>query len=240
MAKEKAQGWLLFQWALKCAPHLVPEQWRNDDMPDKIPMYAVSIEPGVREEAVQVLYRTVRDFPQLRFEVMRGMANFILRIPDDYPLLINTSLGRLVQLLQAWRTCLHDEKHVETLSSEEPNRPRVVSRSSTASRSEQSSAFDPSGMDAVGLIFLCSVDVQIRYTALELLRSVRELQNDITRLTSKDQEVTKLQMEVGTPFVIDVFEETGVSLLLIFHVRTGVFWHRSSLFGLICAVSTQG
>jgi hypothetical protein len=63
-------------------------------------------------------------------------------------------------------------------------------------------------MDAVGLIFLCSVDVQIRRTALELLRCVRALQNDITRFSTKEASVQ------APTFVIDVFEETGVRIKL--------------------------
>ena len=174
-------------------------------------MYAISIEPGVREEAVQVLYRTVRDLPQSRFAVMRGMANFILRIPDDYPLLIHTSLGRLVQLLHAWRACLAEEASSNVDQSKGNSKPGVGSKGRSTSSTTlglvdgERSNFDPSGMDAVGLIFLCSVDVQIRRTALELLRCVRALQNDINRYAMKDTTANP------PSFVIDVFEETGVS-----------------------------
>jgi hypothetical protein len=98
VTKERTQGWIVFRWALKCVPHLIPEQWRDNKMTEIIPVYAISIEPGVREEAVQVLFRTVRDLPQSRFAVMRGMANFILRISDEYPALISTSLALLVRV----------------------------------------------------------------------------------------------------------------------------------------------
>ncbi|KAL2624356.1 hypothetical protein R1flu_008601 [Riccia fluitans] len=213
LTKEKSQGWLVFRWALKCVPHLIPEQWRAEKLTEIIPVYAISIEPGVREEAVQVLFRTVRDLPQSRFAVMRGMANFILRIPDDFPLLIHTSLGRLVQLLHSWRACLAEENN----SAESGG---VLRRSKDAGSifssqrpyEETSAAFDPSGMDAVGLIFLCSVDLQIRHTAVELLRCVRALQNDITRLSLKE-DYGKSRMEPEPTFVIDVFEETGEDIV---------------------------
>ena len=204
--KEKSQGWLVFRWALKCVPHLIPEQWQAEKLTEIIPVYAISVDTGVREEAIQVLFRTVRDLPQSRFAVMRGMANFILRIPDEYNLLIHSSLGRLVQLLHSWRQCLAEEASSQ-FSSKKPGKAGHVSTSSAMSGfgDGERSNFDPSGMDAVGLIFLCSVDVHIRRTALELLRCVRDLQNDIIRYTPKDT--------TGNPpsFVIDVFEETGVS-----------------------------
>ena len=173
-------------------------------------MYAISVEPGVREEAIQVLFRTVRDLPQSRFAVMRGMANFILRIPDDYTLLIHTSLSRLVQLLHSWRACLADESSQDKGQSNlgksgQGSTARSASSTAFGLVDAESSNFDPSGMDAVGLIFLCSVDVQIRHTALELLRCVRALQNDINHFGTNNAP--------GHPptFVIDVFEETGVS-----------------------------
>ncbi|XP_024526381.1 cell morphogenesis protein PAG1 isoform X1 [Selaginella moellendorffii] len=197
LSKEKPQGWLVFRWALKCVPHLIPEQWRNDRMTEIIPVYAISVEPGVREEAVQVLFRTVRDLPQSRFAVMRGMANFIFRLPDDFPILIRISLDRLVQLLSSWRVSL-----LEELSDSKDN---YNKSSRHAAPSE--ARFHPSGLDAVGLIFLCSVDVQIRHTALELLRAVRALYNDLSRMSSKEK--NNKRPHPDHTYVIDVFEEAG-------------------------------
>ncbi|XP_024392551.1 uncharacterized protein [Physcomitrium patens] len=206
--KEKSQGWLVFRWALKCVPHLIPEQWQAEKLTEIIPQYAISVDTGVREEAIQVLFRTVRDLPQSRFAVMRGMANFILRIPDDYNLLIHSSLGRLVQLLHAWRACLAEESSSQFSSRKTGNAGHLSTPSTLSGFSDgERSNFDPSGMDAVGLIFLCSVDVHIRRTALEVLRCVRDLQNDINRYASKDTTGN------SPSFVIDVFEETGEDIV---------------------------
>ena len=207
--KEKQQGWMVFKWALKCLPNLIPEIWRNDKMTEILPAYGISIEPGVREEAVQVLFRTVRALPYSRPAVMKGMANFILQLPDEFPLLIHTSLVRLVQLMQAWQACLADEsmygdhKNMKYMKGSQ----ELNYRASPYRPPGNSSKFSPHGMDAIGLIFLCSVDVQTRYTALELLRRVRALQNDIRRYSKRKSDFEELQ----PTFVIDVFEEAGVS-----------------------------
>ena len=71
--------------------------------------------------------------------------------------------------------------------------------------------FDPSGMDAVGLIFLCSADAKIRRTALELLRNVRALQRDLGRLFGGGGGDGGREDDIGTTYVIDIMEETGVS-----------------------------
>lgn len=211
LTKEKAQGWLVFRWALKCIPHLIQDIGQSDKMTEIIPVYGISIEPGVREEAIQVLFRTVRYLPHSRFAVMKGMANFILRLPDEFPLLIHNSLGRLVQLMHSWRACLAEEslsydgknvKHANKLS-------EAVYMSSPARRFGETNEFRASGMDAIGLIFLCSVDVQIRHTALELLRCVRALQNDTRTYSLNEHGDKKLRNESEPTFVIDVFEETG-------------------------------
>ncbi|KAI5056545.1 hypothetical protein GOP47_0028363 [Adiantum capillus-veneris] len=211
MTKEKQQGWMVFIWALKCVPKLIPEIWRNDKMTEILPAYGISREPGVREEAVQVLFRTVRALPYSRPAVMKGMANFILQLPDDYPLLIHTSLVRLVQLLHSWRNCLAEESiYVEKRNSRSAKGSGELNfRSSPFRTNGASNKFSPHGMDAIGLIFLCSVDVQTRLTALELLRCVRALQSDIRWYSKRKSDFEELQ----PTFVIDVFEEAGEDIV---------------------------
>lgn len=211
MTKEKQQGWMVFIWALKCVPNLIPEIWRNDRMTEILPAYGISREPGVREEAVQVLFRTVRALPYSRPAVMKGMANFILQLPDDYPLLIHTSLVRLVQLLHAWRNCLAEESlFVEKRNTKSAKGSGELNFRSTPFRSNATSnKFSPHGMDAIGLIFLCSVDFQTRLTALELLRCVRALQSDIKYYSKRKSDFEELQ----PTFVIDVFEEAGEDIV---------------------------
>ncbi|KAA8547862.1 hypothetical protein F0562_004291 [Nyssa sinensis] len=177
--KDKSQGYL-FRSVLKCIPYLIEEVGRSDKITEIIPQHGISIDPGVREEAVQVLNRIVRCLPHRRFAVMRGMANFILRLPDEFPLLIQTSLGRLLELMRFWRACLSDD------------------------------GFRTWGSRyAVGLIFLSSVDSQIRHTALELLRCVRALRNDIRDLSIHERSDHIVKIEAEPIFIIDVLEENG-------------------------------
>ncbi|KAI3888315.1 hypothetical protein MKX03_035856 [Papaver bracteatum] len=209
--KEKSQGHL-FRSVLKCIPYLIEEVGRSDKITEIIPQHGISIDPGVREEAVQVLNRILRYIPQRRFAVMKGMASFIIRLPDEFPLLIQTSLGRLVELMRFWRACLSDERLEhdsvfqntkgaiqgnETICRPPPNNPQTG----------EAVEFRASEMDAVGLIFLSSVDIQIRHTALELLRCVRALKNDITNFSVNARSDFRLRVEAEPIFVIDVLEE---------------------------------
>lgn len=141
----------------------------------------LTIDPGVREEAVQVLNRIVRYLPHRRFAVMKGMANFILRLPDEFPLLIQTSLGRLLELMRFWRACQADDKIARRVQRNEGF------KKSSFYQSGEAIEFRSSEIEAVGLIFLGSVDSQIRHTALELLRCVRALRNDIRELSLHDR-----------------------------------------------------
>ncbi|XP_065854824.1 uncharacterized protein [Euphorbia lathyris] len=207
VTKEKSQGYL-FRSVLKCIPYLIEEVGRSDKITEIIPQHGISIDPGVREEAVQVLNRIVRYLPHRRFAVMRGMANFVLRLPDEFPLLIQTSLGRLLELMRFWRACLLDDK----LESSTDDSKRGVQRTAGFKKSSFHPTdvidFRASEIDAVGLIFLSSVDSQIRHTALELLRCVRALRNDIHDLTFRGQ-ADHLRLEPEPIFVIDVLEEHG-------------------------------
>ncbi|KAK4602780.1 hypothetical protein RGQ29_011684 [Quercus rubra] len=208
VTKEKSQGHL-FRSVLKCIPYLIEEVGRSDKITEIIPQHGISIDPGVREEAVQVLNRIVRYLPHRRFAVMKGMANFVLRLPDEFPLLISTSLGRLLELMRFWRACLLDDrleydaqdaKHVEHVNQLAKKPPFHQS---------EAIEFRASEINAVGLIFLSSVDSQIRHTALELLRCVRALRNDIRDLTLREQPDHSLKYDAEPIFVIDVLEEHG-------------------------------
>jgi hypothetical protein len=207
VTKEKSQGYL-FRSVLKCIPYLIEEVGRSDKITEIIPQHGISIDPGVREEAVQVLNRIVRYLPHRRFAVMRGMANFVLRLPDEFPLLIQTSLGRLLELMRFWRACLSDNK----LDSDPPDIKRVLRiggfKKSSFHQAGEAIEFRVSEIDAIGLIFLSSVDSQIRHTALELLRCVRALRNDIRNYIIFERS-DQMKNEAEPIFAIDVLEENG-------------------------------
>lgn len=209
VTKEKSQGYL-FRSVLKCIPYLIEEVGRSDKITEIIPQHGISIDPGVREEAVQVLNRIVRYLPHRRFAVARGMANFILRLPDEFPLLIQTSLGRLLELMRFWRACLIDDRlECDADDAKQVGRENEGFRKPTFRLSGDLNEFRASEIDAVGLIFLSSVDSQIRHTALELLRCVRALRNDIRCLTICAQPDHSLKYEAEPIFIIDVLEEHG-------------------------------
>ncbi|KAG8384559.1 hypothetical protein BUALT_Bualt04G0130400 [Buddleja alternifolia] len=207
ITKEKSQGYL-FRSVLKCIPYLIEEVGRSDKITEIIPQHGISIDPGVREEAVQVLNRIVRYLPHRRFAVMRGMANFILRLPDEFPLLIQTTLGRLLELMRFWRACLSDDNLEHDAQLKRIQRTEGLKRSSFH-ESQEAVEFRASEIDAVGLIFLSSVDSQIRHTALELLRCVRSLRHDIRELSMRERPDHILKYEAEPIFIIDVLEENG-------------------------------
>lgn len=214
VTKEKSQGHL-FRSVLKCIPYLIEEVGRSDKITEIIPQHGISIDPGVREEAVQVLNRIVRYLPHRRFAVMRGMANFIVRLPDEYPLLIQTSLGRLLELMRFWRACLVDDKVEYSTEDAKHVGPKNEGFKKPSFRQPgEIVEFRASEIDAVGLIFLSSVDSQIRHTALELLRCVRALRNDIRDLTIQEQPDHSLRNEPEPIYIIDVLEEHGVGYTL--------------------------
>ncbi|KAF5206548.1 furry-like protein [Thalictrum thalictroides] len=227
VTKEKSQGYL-FRSVLECIPYLIEEVGRSDKITEIIPQHGISIDPGVREEAVQVLNRIVRYLPHRRFAVMRGMANFILRLPDEFPLLIQTSLGRLVELMRFWRDCLPDERL--ELDGQDAKRVRAGSETpqklSTFHPSLEAIEFRTSEIDAVGLIFLSSMDIQIRHTALELLRCVRALRNDIREFSVNVRSDYKLKNEADPIFIIDVLEENGDDIV------QSCYWDSCRLYDL--------
>ncbi|XP_047316746.1 protein furry homolog-like isoform X2 [Impatiens glandulifera] len=210
VTREKSQGYL-FHSVLKCIPYLIEEVGRSDKITEIIPQHGISIDPGVREEAVQVLNRIVKYLPHRRFAVMRGMANFILRLPDEYPLLIQTSLGRLLELMRFWRSCLLEDRLEKDAQETKPKHMQKVDafRRSSFHHSGEAIEFRTLEIDAVGLIFLSSVDSQIRHTALELLRCVRALRNDIREFSMNGRCDNIIRHEAEPILIIDVLEENG-------------------------------
>ncbi|KAL4318706.1 hypothetical protein GQ457_18G021950 [Hibiscus cannabinus] len=221
VTKEKSQGYL-FRSALKCVPYLIEEVGRNDKITEIIPQHGISIDPGVREEAVQALNRIVRYLPHRRFAVIRGMANFILRLPDDFPLLIQTSLVRLLDLMRFWRACLIDDRlEQDVLDAKRTVQHNCGFKKSSFHQQGEALEFRASEIDAVGLIFLSSVDTQIRHTALELLRCARALRNDIQNLSNVDVLDQSRRYEVEPIFIIDVLEEHGDDIVQSCYWDTG-------------------
>lgn len=208
VTKEKSQVYL-FRSVLKCIPYLIEEVGRSDKITEIIPQHGISNDPGVREEAVQVLNRIVRYLPHRRFAVMRGMANFILRLPDEFPLLIQTSLGRLLELMRFWRACLSDDRIEHDAMDVKRLQRNGGLKKSSFRQPQEAIEFRASEIDAVGLIFLSSVDSQIRHTALELLRCVRALRNDINDSSLHERSDYSLKIEAEPIFIIDVLEENG-------------------------------
>ncbi|CAI9752774.1 unnamed protein product [Fraxinus pennsylvanica] len=208
VTKEKSQGYL-FRSVLKCIPYLIEEVGRSDKITEIVPRHGISIDPGVREEAVQVLKRIVRYLPNRRFAVMRGMANFIVHLPDEFPLLIKTSLKRLLELMHFWRECLSDGKVEIDVSDTKRVQRNEAFRKSSFHQPQEAIEFRASEIDSVGLIFLSSVDSQIRRTALELLLCVRALRNDIRERSMNERPEHIFKNEAEPIFIIDVLEENG-------------------------------
>lgn len=136
------------------------------------------------------------------------MANFILRLPDEFPLLIQTSLGRLLELLRFWKACLSDDNIENDVSDTKKGQKKQGFKRSSFHQGEPIE-YRASEIDAVGLIFLSSADSQIRHTALELLRCVRALRNDIRNLSLYERS-DLIKDEAEPIFIIDVLEENGV------------------------------
>ncbi|KAD7479458.1 hypothetical protein E3N88_02594 [Mikania micrantha] len=204
ITKEKSQG-CLFRSVLKCIPSLIKDVGRSDRITEIIPQHGISIDHGVREEALQVLSRIVRYHPDRRFSVVRGMMNFILRLPDEFPLLIQTTLGHLLYLLRLWRSCLLDENIKHDAPHAKYVQINLRSKKSSFNH-EEPIEFHASDIDAVGLIFLSSTDGQIRHTALELLRCVRDIRNDIQNCLLCDK--VDIDKDAAEPILmVDVYEE---------------------------------
>ncbi|KAL8137973.1 hypothetical protein V2J09_003974 [Rumex salicifolius] len=208
VVKEKSQAYL-FRSALKCIPELIEEVGRNDKISEITPQHEISIDAGVREEAVQVLNRMVKSRPHRRFPFIRGVANFVLRLPDDFPHHIQTSLGRLLELMCFWRVCLFEER----LEFDAIKDDRGIRKPSVHQSGEAVDLCVPE-IESVGLVFLCSVDSQIRYTAIELLRCIRALKNDIREYALRESEDCNLKIEADPIFIIDILEEHGDDIVL--------------------------
>ncbi|KAK4740478.1 hypothetical protein SAY87_032410 [Trapa incisa] len=222
VTKDKAQG-SLFTWVLKCIPHLIEEVGRNDKITEIIPQHGISIDPGVREEAVQVLNRIMRHLPHRRYAVIKGMAKFIMRLPDEFPLLIRTSLGRLLELMRFWQVCLSDNRHeLCTKNMEGANGEFERHKLHSFLQPSEIINFQASEIDAVGLVFLSSADSQIRHIALELLRCVRALRYVISNPCMSYQDGDYFIKEDLPIFTIDVLEEHGDEIVQSCYWNSGL------------------
>ncbi|CAD6248814.1 unnamed protein product [Miscanthus lutarioriparius] len=173
-----------------------------------------TIDNVTKDKSQGSLFRSVlKCIPYLIEEV--GRNDKMTEIIPQHGISIDpASLGRLVELMRLWRVCLSEEALVKDM--QYGRRSSIggdALQRSPFHRSRDVSEFRASEMDAVGLVFLSSADVQIRLTALELLRCVRALQNDLRDYSANELGDNKLKLEPEPIFIIDIIEENGEDLV---------------------------
>eukprot|EP00898_Chlorokybus_atmophyticus_P003403 jgi/Chlat1/4063/Chrsp26S04002 len=219
--REKLHGLATFKWALRCVPNLVPDQWRSYKLCQVIPSYTISLDQGIRNEALLVLYRVMQRQPKGRGHVLQGMASFVVQPRlDEFPHIIHATVFHMVGFLRLWYACLQNRTGGATGSDTRTTiQPVTPSAASTADgvesdrqvvkiAADEVGELDTTKLEAVGLVFLCSPDWRIRRAALELLQWIRVLQIALSSDGAKVQ-----VSDVPQTFVIDVLEESGADIL---------------------------
>ncbi|XP_068703466.1 protein furry homolog-like isoform X2 [Montipora foliosa] len=163
----------LFRTCIAAIPRCIPEGMTKMELVDLLCRVTVHMDEELRGLALSSLQSFVLNFSDWRESTILGFINVILReIQDNLPLLLDSALRMLLQLLGQWKTALlagsgdvqvGQDLQLELSAHNLPNE-KEVDRMTVLH-----------GVEGFALVMLCSIHPVIRKLALLVLKEVRIL-----------------------------------------------------------------
>ncbi|XP_038055333.1 protein furry homolog-like isoform X2 [Patiria miniata] len=161
MTSERRPKIELFRTCVAAIPRIIPDGMSRKDLLELLTRLTVHRDDELRGLAFTSLQNMVLDLPGWRDELLNCFINFILRdITDTFPLILESALKMLLQLLSQWRTAVQSKEEKGPVKSPYERNPHA-SILNTA--------------EGFALVFLCSCRPLVRRLSYFLLKEVRAL-----------------------------------------------------------------
>eukprot|EP01087_Luapelamoeba_hula_P008915 TRINITY_DN2269_c1_g1_i10.p1 TRINITY_DN2269_c1_g1~~TRINITY_DN2269_c1_g1_i10.p1 ORF type:complete len:2503 (-),score=428.99 TRINITY_DN2269_c1_g1_i10:100-7608(-) len=241
LQKEKL-GIKLLRSVFSCMPMCLPTKLSTSKFLDILARYLIHLDQELREQVNHVFVRLMEQCPNLRSDVIHAVANVPLGLLPDtsYKVLLHVVLGKFSSLLHLWS---HKFKNDDDMNEDEDIIiPAVVAENNRSSlkagdpkmevapvyRSEMQSEldFNPSLIEAVALVLLCSPIPPVRIIAIEILGSVRLIASCLLQqkhaalvaaTLASGGDPDQLFEEIPPPRVMDIIDETGPDIIQRFN-----------------------
>ncbi|XP_033646304.1 protein furry homolog-like isoform X1 [Asterias rubens] len=162
MTSERRPKIELFRTCVAAIPRVIPDGMSRKDLLELLARLTVHRDDELRGLAFTSLQNVVLDLPEWRDEVLNCFINFILRdIADTFPLILESALKMLLQLLSQWRTAVQSKEQEK------------VQVKSPYERNPHASILNTA--EGFAVVFLCSCRPLVRRLSYFLLKEVRAL-----------------------------------------------------------------
>lgn len=103
----------LLKTCVAAIPRVMPEGMMREDLIDLLSRFTIHLDHELVRATFASLQSIITNFPAWRHDVTRIFSRFILRdIPDSCPLVLDSALKMLIQMITHWKTLLTTEAQV--------------------------------------------------------------------------------------------------------------------------------
>ncbi|VDK63731.1 unnamed protein product [Onchocerca ochengi] len=197
----------LYRTCIAAIPRLLPESMSHSELVELLVRMNVHIDEELRVHAAQTLQTLMSECAEWREDIIHSFLNYMTtQFSDTYPLLLDSLLRLLYQLLFAWKTAALTEKKREMNGSSERDNGFINPlRMQISPMLTNSIAIALHAVEGFALAMMCQYRTQSRKISINILKEVRNL---LTLVTSHQHDTPVIEvLDSATPYVINKYIE---------------------------------
>ncbi|EFC46366.1 predicted protein [Naegleria gruberi] len=200
LSKDKYASLRVAVTAISCIPRILPSEFTKKELCDMLCRFVVHQYGDIRDVSWETMLQLLDYHTDLRPVLVHSFAEMIMAIDDFRSDLLKSVLKKFLFLLEKWISNLNNP---ETDTPSGMKLPTVFGKLKSEGLDQPiSSYFDPSPIEAVGVVLLCNLNPYIRVSSLKIFTLVRTITLKI--LESEKKRYT------DTSTVADLIEESGL------------------------------
>ncbi|MCP9258877.1 Protein furry, partial [Dirofilaria immitis] len=198
----------LYRTCIAAIPRLLPESMSHSELVELLVRMNVHIDEELRAHAAQTLQTLMSECAEWREDIIHSFLNYMTtQFSDTYPLLLDSLLRLLYQLLFTWKTAALIEKKKREMngSSERDNGFINPLRMQISPMLTNSIAIALHAVEGFALAMMCQYRTQSRKISINILKEVRHL---LTLVTSQQHDIPVIEvLDNATSYVINKYIE---------------------------------
>ncbi|VDN03343.1 unnamed protein product [Thelazia callipaeda] len=197
----------LYRTCIAAIPRLLPDSMAHSELVELLVRMNVHIDEELQVHAAQTLQTLMSECAEWREDIIHSFLNYMThQFSDTYPLLLDSFLRLLYQLLFTWKTAANMEKKREV----DGNFDRDSSfsnplRMQISPMLTNSVAIALHAVEGFALAMMCQHRTQSRKLAINILKEVRHL---LTLVTSQQHDTPVIEvLDNATSYVVNKYIE---------------------------------
>ncbi|EJD74055.1 SAX-2 protein [Loa loa] len=197
----------LYRTCIAAIPRLLPDSMSHSELVELLVRMNVHIDGELQLHAAQTLQALMSECAEWREDIIHSFLNYMTtQFSDTYPLLLDSLLRLLYQLLFTWKTAVYMEKKREMSGGTERDNCFINPlRMQISPILTNSIAIALHAVEGFALAMMCQYRTQSRKISINILKEVRNL---LTLVTSQQHDTPVIEvLDSATPYVINKYIE---------------------------------